>query len=87
MQVRIAGRGRLTATATMRDGQLTIRIDDQRDPAFWAEIDITPKQLAALEASDDSNVADAVAADDESFPSAVLPTGPMVKIPGRKIPR
>lgn len=65
MNVRIAGRGRLTATATMRDGQLTIRVGDQRDPEFWAEVDITPAQLATLEASDDNNVAEAVAADHE----------------------
>ena len=30
------------------DGQITVRIDDRLNPAFWAEVTIKPRQLLAL---------------------------------------
>lgn len=29
------------------DGTITVRVDDEKDPAFWLEIDIDPTELEA----------------------------------------
>lgn len=49
MVLQVAGRGRLVATASVLDGdRLAIRLDDDRDEAFWAELTLSQGQLAEL---------------------------------------
>jgi hypothetical protein len=48
MELRVTGRGKLTARVlAYRDG-LVLRLDDDQDLAFWAEVELTADQLRAL---------------------------------------
>lgn len=47
----VAGRGRMTATATADRAAVVVRLDSDSDPSFWAEVTIPMVQLADLLAS------------------------------------
>jgi hypothetical protein len=46
--VTVAGRGKLVGTAQPDECGVTVRLDDERRPDWWAEVRLTGQQLADL---------------------------------------
>lgn len=44
----ISGRGKLTASANTREDGITIRIDDTKNPEFWAEVRLSCEVMREL---------------------------------------
>ena len=48
MKLLVRGRGRLTAEVIVYPEGVRLRLDDERSPEFWAEVDLTTAQLETL---------------------------------------